>query len=368
MRILLYVTLAFVAAGVEQFSVGQGGLISHRTKRAAGAVRRVSQSQVGDLGQQATFSGTVRDGILLLLDMSDQKDIKKFDDLMTEMLWTCTWISRRLAEGSLAMHVLYNDQKRHEELLSSFSSKWPHVTFVDMDPIGIWEAPEEWRNTKRNFGKYPLGYRQMCDLWATKIPNYTRSVGWEYFMRFDADSMVTCPAEGAHSLLQQEEQVNSKVISMANIDVFQTMRQGNYVYGYYQVTRDRDFVSRGFNEFMKTYLFENHLDIRGTNAARKQVLLEKDDDGALSFYNNFEVVQVSYLNRPEVVRFTEAVSASSGIYDKRWGDAIIRFYQVTLFTNASQVRCFGHDFFTYTHQQGDNKGCDLHGHAGRGGF
>jgi len=71
------------------------------------------------------------------------------------------------------------------------------------------------------------------------------------------------------------------------------------------------------------------------------------------FYNNIELVKVSYLEDPRVREFTETVvEASKGTYGYRWGDAIIRYWQVVLFSKRQDVWCM-QDFaqaIRYRHQ------------------
>jgi hypothetical protein len=56
-----------------------------------------------------------------------------------------------------------------------------------------------------------------------------------------------------------------------------------------------------------------------------------------NYWNNFEVVDLSFMRRKEVVDFIQAVDESRGIFLYRWGDAPLRYIMLALFTNASQV-------------------------------
>jgi alpha 1,2-mannosyltransferase len=56
-----------------------------------------------------------------------------------------------------------------------------------------------------------------------------------------------------------------------------------------------------------------------------------------NFWNNFEVVDLSFMRRKEVVDFIEAVDESKGIFLYRWGDAPLRYITLALFANASQI-------------------------------
>jgi hypothetical protein len=301
-------------------------------------------------------------------------------------------MSQRFHDGSLSIHVLFNDRKSHEDLLRGWTEKWPGVSFVDLDEAGMWEVPEDLRNVggfiQKDIG-YSLAYHKMCDLWATKVPAYAGKLGLEYYLRLDADAMFSCPGQPEPSSLLETDDT-SKVITLPNKDVFETMRKGHYVYGYYMVLRDDVRFSSGFHSFVQRYVDENGIDLTGKIAGLDKLAVSvrqgnlsntvstgnyekrkwaealqvpdprKQDEtvGSLAFYNNLEIVQVPFLQRPDVVHFTEAIVKNKGIYTHRWGDAIIRFYQVTLFSKPDEVRCLSREFFYYKHQWGSNIHCD----------
>ena len=56
-----------------------------------------------------------------------------------------------------------------------------------------------------------------------------------------------------------------------------------------------------------------------------------------NYWNNIEVVDLSFMQRKNVRDFIKAVDESKGIFLYRWGDAPLRYVTLALFTNASQV-------------------------------
>jgi hypothetical protein len=56
-----------------------------------------------------------------------------------------------------------------------------------------------------------------------------------------------------------------------------------------------------------------------------------------NFWNNFEVVDLSFIRRKDVLDFTKAVDESKGIFLYRWGDAPLRYVTLALFANSSQI-------------------------------
>ena len=67
------------------------------------------------------------------------------------------------------------------------------------------------------------------------------------------------------------------------------------------------------------------------------------------FWNNFEIVEISFMRRKEVIDFIRAVDESQGIFLYRWGDALLRFITLALFSNESQILHRVQLNFTYCH-------------------
>jgi hypothetical protein len=55
------------------------------------------------------------------------------------------------------------------------------------------------------------------------------------------------------------------------------------------------------------------------------------------FWNNFEIVDLSFMQQDNVIDFIEAVDESRGIFLYRWGDAPLRYITLALFTNSTQI-------------------------------
>lgn len=56
-----------------------------------------------------------------------------------------------------------------------------------------------------------------------------------------------------------------------------------------------------------------------------------------NYWNNFEVMDLSFMQRREVKAFIEEVDQSKGIFLYRWGDAPLRFIELALFARANEV-------------------------------
>ncbi len=56
-----------------------------------------------------------------------------------------------------------------------------------------------------------------------------------------------------------------------------------------------------------------------------------------NFWNNVEVMDLSFMRRKDVLDFTKAVDESQGIFLYRWGDAPLRYITLALFANATEI-------------------------------
>ncbi|CAF4209425.1 unnamed protein product [Rotaria sp. Silwood2] len=56
-----------------------------------------------------------------------------------------------------------------------------------------------------------------------------------------------------------------------------------------------------------------------------------------SYYNNFEVSKVEFFRREEVRRWVYAIDSTHGIFKYRWGDAILRYLTLAVFTEQNEV-------------------------------
>jgi len=55
------------------------------------------------------------------------------------------------------------------------------------------------------------------------------------------------------------------------------------------------------------------------------------------FWSNFEVIDLSFMKRDDVIDFTDAVDESKGIFLYRWGDAPLRYITLALFAHPTEI-------------------------------
>jgi hypothetical protein len=56
-----------------------------------------------------------------------------------------------------------------------------------------------------------------------------------------------------------------------------------------------------------------------------------------NYWNNIEVVDLSFMQRKEVVDFIQAIDESRGIFVYRWGDAPLRYIMLAIFAKPTQI-------------------------------
>jgi hypothetical protein len=120
-------------------------------------------------------------------------------------------------------------------------------------------------------------------------------------------------------------------------NVFDLMIKHQAVYIANQREVDYNYVLPGLTlirNFTAAYIVENNI------TAQNPELLADVFNHTIevpNFWNNFEVVDLSFIRRKDILDFTKAVDESKGIFLYRWGDAPLRYIMLALFANASQV-------------------------------
>eukprot|EP00930_Biecheleria_cincta_P002831 TRINITY_DN10380_c0_g1_i1.p1 TRINITY_DN10380_c0_g1~~TRINITY_DN10380_c0_g1_i1.p1 ORF type:complete len:621 (-),score=102.78 TRINITY_DN10380_c0_g1_i1:25-1887(-) len=296
------------------------------------------------------------DGIIIMVDLSNDQDIANLWALLGG-LKSCSWSQK------IPKYILYNDQARHQSTVNDFKTRFG-VVAVDMDKqlgdLRIWSHPQEYSESTKFADSYSLGYRMMCEAWGVKMPEVAKRLGLKYFMRLDSDSKMTCDADRQQS-------------------PFDIMRSKRLKYGYYNLSRDFWYWTQGFRAFLIGYAATHQKNFL-PGAMESMASLIADPDrisvkraagsqqqgevvwlGRKMFYNNFEILQVDHFLQDSVKDFTAAVAKSQGIYKHRWGDAVIRYYQVALFAKPEEIGCFSDDVFHYSHANNLNEGRNSEG-------
>eukprot|EP00667_Euglena_gracilis_P016317 EG_transcript_17052 len=160
------------------------------------------------------------------------------------------------------------------------------------------------------------GYQHMCDFWFRGVFQIPEVQGLEYYLRLDTDSFLLAPIK---------------------YDLFEYFHRRRLKYGFRRATADSLKTTLGLWQCLGDFARARGLRPRlrrllpaGPAMAHTPVPM---------YYNNFEVLHVPLMARPDVREFVDAVYHSLGQYVLRWGDAPLRYLLVQLFLDTrTEVR------------------------------
>lgn len=115
------------------------------------------------------------------------------------------------------------------------------------------------------------------------------------------------------------------------------MRERRAVYFANQRTVDFEYIVRGtklIRNFTMAYVIQH-----GITARNPDMFIDFFNHSieTPNYWNNFEIVDISFTQRREVLKFVQAIDDSQGIYVYRWGDAPLRYITLALFSNAKEI-------------------------------
>jgi alpha 1,2-mannosyltransferase len=158
---------------------------------------------------------------------------------------------------------------------------------------------------------FNFGYRHMCRFFAGAFLNHPSLSQYEYIWRLDTDSFI---------------------MDKINYDVFEKMREGNFVYGYINIQNEHPRMKNEFCEFSDAY-FGNKDSLSNCEG--------------LVYYTNFEILNKDAILQSRYMDFFNSIDESGGIYLYRWGDHIIRHSGITNLFDKDRVKWF--DDIDYYH-------------------
>ncbi len=153
-----------------------------------------------------------------------------------------------------------------------------------------------------------LGYRDMCKFFSIDVFNDRNLDQTEYFVRLDTDSFF---------------------LSASNYFI-QDLQNITLDYGYISNTIQIEdkAVSLGFGKCLYNYCKRNYknslINNNYINLCQEATLKPK------IFYTNFEIVKLSWARSAKHQRLLKHIINAKGIYNFRWGDALIRYYSINL--------------------------------------
>ena len=153
-----------------------------------------------------------------------------------------------------------------------------------------------------------LGYRDMCKFFAYDVFFDKNLQDAEYFVRLDSDSYFI--------------HTNSSFIN--NLESFNS----DYGYIYKTIQKEDKAVSLGFGKCLYNFFKKSE-----SYSSKRKNYFSFCQDATLNpkiFYTNFEIVKLSWAKSNWHSGIMKHIIRSKGIYNYRWGDALIRYYVINL--------------------------------------
>lgn len=160
-----------------------------------------------------------------------------------------------------------------------------HIIFIDISPIAFKKEKEQIKFSVETRG-IPINYRHMCSFWFVDFWNVVKD--YDFLLRIDEDCVMDC-----------------------NIDtIFSQLHTYLFVAGHYE--NDQDFVTRGLNDFTRSFIEKNKHQYTFTETKPKQVA------GPYTNVIGFSLIELRKNNI--LMKYIQEVDSSTLIYERRWGD------------------------------------------------
>lgn len=214
-----------------------------------------------------------------------------------------------------------------------------HFKLVDLNNTDFWTLPEVvkpddvglWSKSKR----FSVGYRHMIRWYALRIYDFLRDFGaaegcqYNFLLRMDEDSFVHSPI---------------------GYDLFDFVQSNNFSYAYRMVSYEMDM--NVWDDYV------DHVNYCGgmlpLGIPHRQLR-----HGLAGIYNNFFIVELDFIMRPDVQHFLQWIDALGIMYRDRFGDMQVQTITALAFLPPERIHRFLD--WTYEHFTLDNDDCPYWG-------
>jgi hypothetical protein len=187
------------------------------------------------------------------------------------------------------------------------------------------------------YGK-SMGYRHMCRFFAGLIAHHPALAEFDFYWRLDSDSRLS---------------------ENVRYDVFAQLPCHGWRYTYAQTACDAPGVTAGLWQTVASHYAQltrgGDLAVRLTGILTEHGTCDHSEEAGAQgpawnnviFYNNWEIVDLSWLRSAEYADFFAAVDAAGGFYTNRWGDAPVRTLLVHALLAPEEIHRFS--YFRFRH-------------------
>ncbi|CAF3417101.1 unnamed protein product [Rotaria sp. Silwood1] len=227
-------------------------------------------------------------------------------------------IEERLGDNSSTDLIIFHTGYPFQgDLLSIIQATRRQVEFVNVDHIFYRFSPgfdphirdPSWSQK----GKW--NYHHMCYFWFKQVFELKIIQRYRYMMRLDDDSQILGKWPNVFEIM-----VKHQALYMAN------QREVDFEYVLPGITLVRNVTT--------AFISKNKITLQ--NPAMFADIFNRTME-IPNYWNNFEIVDLSFMRRKEVVDFIQCIDESRGVFLYRWGDAPLRYITLALFVNATQI-------------------------------
>ena len=218
--------------------------------------------------------------------------------------------------------ITYHEDYTDEDQKACIEALGRDIKFVKIDFENHPNVAEYQKHSWVNGGDdgvkgRPWGYRMMCRFFSGVMQSREEIKKYDYYIRLDHDSFFIDPKAGK-SL--------EKFISETDFD-----------YSFRSVFTDNKEKDALWN-FTKKYLLANGMYKEKVQKMRDLGFLDEQMNyNGTCPYNNYHVCKVSFWQRPDVKKFTDAIEKEHGIVRYHWQDANIHAIIVGLFVERDKL-------------------------------
>ena len=159
------------------------------------------------------------------------------------------------------------------------------------------------------------GYNHMIRFWFADVFWRPELQAFDYLVRLDSDACLFGPL------------------------VLPDAIEPHHVYKPNVWNADRGEYVEGLWDTVQNYISKEKIEPRNTWMWSLSLLFHKRLGRELGYYNNFEITRREFFQQPNVKSFTDRIvsQAPYGIYKHRWGDAILRYITLALFSSREEI-------------------------------
>lgn len=207
----------------------------------------------------------------------------------------------------------------------------------------------EWDDFRKKFNFEPLkgrdnwSYAQMIRFWTLRLWKHPAIQQFDTVMRMDTDSCFI-----------KHDQIPPNLVDMSHhVDILPDM-ESSIVYQSLESPPSYNTFVQGLFEFAMKYIKRENITPSNPQLWKQASDLWEKEKNVPLFKTNFEVARVSFFQRPDVVKWHEALSEFEpfGIWRQRWGDAHHRFLTMAIFGTPETVSILSLDINFYDHGRG----------------